>query len=248
MDVNSMIVPVWLHHKSEEQKKVLVYALRDQSVIYFIENSTLGKLGIGGTKVQLRLATMNGEQTVTCSKTCGLIVKGVFENRDVPLPHTYSREIIPCRRDQIPRPETAREWPHLERIVEKQMPYNGDVEVGLLIGLSCIKPKEIITGNDNDPYAKRTDLGWGIAGKVRGVDPKEVDVVTVHRTMIQEVIINHEKKCCLLTIPTKVKEIINPEQVKKMFELDFNEVNDDYRHGDYYHYYQHYHRHYNFHD
>ncbi|XP_063592525.1 uncharacterized protein LOC134769716 [Penaeus indicus] len=231
MDVNSMIVPVWLHHKSDEQKKVLVYALLDdQSDVCFIKNSALGNLGIGGIKVHLRLATMNGEQTVTCSKSCGLIVKGVYENRDIPLPHTYSREVIPCRRDQIPRPETAREWPHLERIVEKLMPYSDDVEVGLLIGLNCIKaikPKEIITGNDNDPYAKRTDLGWGIVGKVRGVDSKEVDVVSVHRTMMQEVIINHEKKCCLFTVPTKVKEIINPEQVKKMFELDFNDVNDD---------------------
>ena len=45
------------------------------------------------------------------------------------------------------------------------MPYRSDVAVGLLIGTSCIraiKPREIITGNDDVPYAKRTILGWGI--------------------------------------------------------------------------------------
>lgn len=50
-------------------------------------------------------------------------------------------------------------WPHLERNVEKLMPYNDGVEVRLLIGLTCIKavkPKEIVTCNDN-PYTKQTD-------------------------------------------------------------------------------------------
>ena len=40
---------------------------------------------------------------------------------------------------------------------------------GLLIGLNCpraIKPLEVIPGKDNDPYAKRTALGWGIIGLV----------------------------------------------------------------------------------
>lgn len=49
-------------------------------------------------------------------------------------------------------------------------------------------------------------------------------VVTEHKKNIQEVIINHKKKY-LLTVPAKVKEI-NPEQIRKMSELDFNEVNE----------------------
>ena len=41
------------------------------------------------------------------------------------------------------------------------------VEIGLLIGINCIraiKPKEIISGGDDKPYAQRTILGWGIVG------------------------------------------------------------------------------------
>ena len=39
------------------------------------------------------------------------------------------------------------------------MPYKEEVDVALLLGINCaraIKPREIIPGNDNDPYAKRT--------------------------------------------------------------------------------------------
>ena len=42
------------------------------------------------------------------------------------------------------------------------MPLDTEAEVGLLIGANCaraIKPHEVIPGNDDDPYAKRTALG-----------------------------------------------------------------------------------------
>ena len=47
------------------------------------------------------------------------------------------------------------------------MPYQHDVDVGLLIGANCtkaIKPREVIPGADDDPYAVRTTLGWGVIG------------------------------------------------------------------------------------
>ena len=49
------------------------------------------------------------------------------------------------------------------------MPYKEEVDVAFLLGINCaraIKPREIIPGNDNDPYAKRTALGWGVVGMV----------------------------------------------------------------------------------
>ena len=49
------------------------------------------------------------------------------------------------------------------------MPYLQDVEIGLLIGASCaraIKPREVIPGMDDDPYAMRTALGWGLIGNL----------------------------------------------------------------------------------
>ncbi|XP_047502961.1 uncharacterized protein LOC125048341 [Penaeus chinensis] len=51
------------------------------------------------------------------------------------------------------------------------MSYDKSVEVWLLIGLNCIraiKPRELIPGKDDEPYAKRTLLGWSIIGRVNG--------------------------------------------------------------------------------
>lgn len=54
-------------------------------------------------------------------------------------------------------------------IADFLMPYRDDLDVSLLLGINCaseIKPREIIPGNDNDPYAQRIALGWGAIGIV----------------------------------------------------------------------------------
>ncbi|KAK3738374.1 hypothetical protein QZH41_005730 [Actinostola sp. cb2023] len=71
------------------------------------------------------------------SDACFVIVRGTRENKDIQLPRTYTRETIPAKRSQIPRPESAERWPHLRRIAGELTPYQSNVEVGLLIGLNC---------------------------------------------------------------------------------------------------------------
>jgi len=42
-----------------------------------------------------------------------------------------------------------------------------DVEIELLIGLNCpsaVRPRDIICGNENEPYALRSVLGWHVNG------------------------------------------------------------------------------------
>ena len=57
--MHSTIVPVWLHHVSNEEHKILVYALLDeQSTASFIKEDTLNKLGVGGPTVSLFIQYM----------------------------------------------------------------------------------------------------------------------------------------------------------------------------------------------
>ncbi|KAL6491389.1 hypothetical protein MHYP_G00017340 [Metynnis hypsauchen] len=47
------------------------------------------------------------------------------------------------------------------------MPDLLNCHVGLLIGYDCagaLKPRQVISGEDYDPYAVKTDLGWSIVG------------------------------------------------------------------------------------
>ena len=232
-DTHSMIVPVYVHHCKDGLNRVKVYALLDeQSDACFIKESTLNTLKATGTQVHLQLATVLGEETVVCTKVQGLVVQGVKEQRAVALPPTYSREIIPARKDQIPRKETAQNWPHLNRIEDELMPYDPELEIGLIIGISCtkaLKPKEVIPGKKEEPFARRTELGWGIVGKVHSSSSVTDNTIQVYRTLAQEVVIKEDKKVSFLIVPNKVKEVISPLQIKRMFETDFNDRPNDER-------------------
>ena len=108
------------------------------------------------------------------------------------------------------------------------MPLRSDVEVGLLIGTNCaraIKPREIIPAIDDDPYAKKTALGWGIIGTVELDESEEVDenYVAVNRIITCEVHVGRDRRACHLALRTHVKEILSPTVVNKIFELDFSD-------------------------
>ena len=162
-----MIIPVILHHKANPGIEVTVYALLDDaSDTAFIKSIVKEKFGVQCIETTLNLSTMLGREEISVYKGNGLIVERIER---VELPKTYSRDQIPSRRDQIPRPEVADRWPHLTKIKHKIIAYQEDLEIGLLIGCNCpkaIKPKEVILGKGEDPYARRTLLGWVIVGPV----------------------------------------------------------------------------------
>ena len=115
------------------------------------------------------------------------------------------------------------------------MPLDTEAEIGLLIGANCpraIKPHEVILGNDDDPYVKRTALGWGIIGEIepQGQDNSTADVkgdVFCNRIVTcevrQAIQATSNKKVCHFALKTQVKEVLSPLQMSKMFTLDFSE-------------------------
>ena len=224
---HSLIVPVWLHHEDNPGNKLMVYALLDdQSDACFIKQIALEKLGVSGPEIQLKLSIVLAQEAIPSKKISGLVVQGVNESTEISLPHAYTRHIIPARRSQIPRPETARKWPHLKRIADHLMPYRDDLDVSLLLGMNCaraIKPREVIPGNDDDPYAKRTALGWGVIGMVTpGIDQCDEESIGVSCTVTRDVQFS-QRKMCHFAFKTIMKEVLSPIQVNCMFELDFNE-------------------------
>ncbi|KAK3715792.1 hypothetical protein QZH41_001220 [Actinostola sp. cb2023] len=206
---------------------MLVYALLDeQSDACFIKESVLNNLHISGPEVELELSTVLARKTITSRKINGLVARGFNETQDIVLPRTYTRELIPAQRDHIPRPETARKWPHLESIADHIMPLREDIDVAILIGSNCtraIKPREIIPGQDDDPYGKRTSLGWGIVGIVaRDDNDFETNHLEINQT-VARVALQGQEGHCQFVLKTQVKEILDHAQMRKMFELDFSE-------------------------
>ena len=73
-----------------------------------------------------------------------------------------AERVISANRPQIPKPEIAREWEHVKSVADRLTPYHPDAEISILIGNNCpkaIRPREIVAGGDDEPYALRTALG-----------------------------------------------------------------------------------------
>ena len=222
----SMIVPVTLHHQDQPDLKVQTYALLDDgSDSTFVMESLLRDIQVSGTEVTLRLNTMYGENRIKTQRVDGLVVQTTDNKISIHLPKTYSRVSIPARKDQIPSPKTAQRWPHLQRIKDKISPINEDLEVGLLIGCNCpqaLKPKEVIPGKKQDPYAIRTALGWGIIGPTGPeFSAGGEDMTNCNRILTRE--IGSERCDAKFVLNAQTKETLDPNEIKRMFELDFSE-------------------------
>lgn len=117
---------------------------------------------MNGPEVELRLSTVLTETVIKSQRIEGLVVRGYNEDVEIPLQKSYSRASIPARKGQIPRPESALIWTHLQKISVKIKLLNEDVGVGLLIGLNCSranKPLEVNHGKGDDLYATKAALG-----------------------------------------------------------------------------------------
>ncbi|XP_030843855.1 uncharacterized protein LOC115924965 [Strongylocentrotus purpuratus] len=146
-----MIVPDWVRCKD------------DQRNVGFVSDELCEQLGVQGTDTTLGLTIMHATANVRSMKVSGLQVLDFNRENEIDLHPCFSRESIPASRTQIPRSEGLKEWPHLEPVAHELMPYNRSVKVSLLIGNNCpraIRPREVIAGGEDDPYAIKTALGW----------------------------------------------------------------------------------------
>ena len=117
---NCRIVLVDLFHKANPEKQIKVYALLDDArETTFVITQVQEKLGIEGVQTSLNLSTMLGREVLEVERIDGLIVHRLDGRVQVELPKAYARESIPSRRDQIPTPEVADMWPHLQKIRDK---------------------------------------------------------------------------------------------------------------------------------
>ncbi|XP_058269504.1 uncharacterized protein LOC131367889 [Hemibagrus wyckioides] len=179
----SAIVPVYV--STPTSREILVYALLDsQSDTSFILEEVADALDMETEQVKLKLSTMSSKGTIVpCKKLKGLQIRGLYSSKKITVPTVYTREFIPANRAHIPTPETARAWPHLEHLAEHIAPQM-ECEIGLLIGYNCpqaLMPRDVVCGEESQPFAQRTDLGWSIVsysdryehyGDAIGVDNK----------------------------------------------------------------------------
>jgi len=223
-----MILPVWIHRKSDPDRRVKVYTvLDDQSDTCFVTDDVMTNLGLTGTAIKLELGTMHAIEKIDRQRIDGLVVSCFDGEVDIPLPKVYSRRHIPGLRRQIPHLETARKYGHLKKIADEIPPYEEHLSIGLLIGNNCVralKPRYIVPGKSNNPYAVCTTLVWGVIG-ARSHGEHEDDAgetAECHRIATREILSQEESTSKFIPLKS-CKEIMIPSTIKRMFEQDFSE-------------------------
>ena len=163
-----------LSNRKDPEHKVLVYALLDaQSDACFVSKSACAAVNATGRRTRLELSTIAGRSTIDSEVVEDLVIQPLHSDEDMQLPTCYTRKSIPCSRNSIPRRETALKWSHLTGIADQIPDYFESAEIGLLLGTSCskaIKPHQVLPGKDDEPWAIRTILGWGIVGSTEPED------------------------------------------------------------------------------
>ena len=164
----SSILLVFVSSVQEPHREILTYAILDtQSESTIVLEDVLDKLNVDVQPIKLKPSTMTAIDTIISSKSLhGLQVRGLHSESRIQLQQAYSRDFIPVDKSYVPTKETALLWPHLRSLADNLPPLE-DCDVGLLIGYDCpaaLAPHELILGDENQPFAQRSELGWGIIG------------------------------------------------------------------------------------
>ena len=216
-----LVMPVMLSNRERPERQVLVYALLDaQSDTCFVSKSACAAVNASGRSTSLELSTIAGRTVIDSEVVDDLIIQPLQSEDVIPLPGCYTRSNIPCSRSSIPRRETARKWGHLKEVAEQIPDYVESAEIGLLLGTSCsraIKPHEVIPGREDEPWAVRTALGWGIVGTIDTQDERDNMCRYVDAG-------NGRKKICHFSFKTLTSE--SPRDILRVLEKDFEETRD----------------------
>ena len=175
---------------------------------------------------------------ITCKRVSDLEVLSFDRKACIQLPPVFTRDHIPASQFQIPKSEVARRWKHLEAVSCQMVPFHDSADVAILIGnnlLSVIRPRAVISGKDDEPYAQKSILGWGIVGIVGSSQKGNVFVsnrisvpsrssLPVTMATSEALIKSHETYSnAKFVFKAKTKKFFNPLQVRQMMEIDFIE-------------------------
>lgn len=146
-----------------------VYAIvDDQSNASLIAPQLADKLNASGPESKYYLSTCGGEREVRYGRrVTGLIVKSVH-GRTARLPTLIECDGVPGDKEEIPTPDIALQYPHLQDIADEIPPFDSQAEVQLLIGRDApelLKVRAFKNGPKGTPWAQKLSLGWTISGQ-----------------------------------------------------------------------------------
>ncbi|XP_042887785.1 uncharacterized protein LOC122263440 [Penaeus japonicus] len=142
----------------------------------FCTKALIDKLGISGKSVTLNMTTLNKVEDTEVEEITLEMVTGGRKKQTIVLEKVYAlKDFPPSLQGGVTSQVDVKNWRHLESL---ELPNVNAEVVSIVIGQDyphLLKPQEVRSGKDNEPYAIRTVLGWAINGPV-GDDPHSKEV------------------------------------------------------------------------
>ena len=203
---STLIVPVYVHSDKSFGSPLKTYAVIDtQANCSFMTDDLSNQLQLTGIDTTLELRTMAGVEVSEVKKIRDIFISDIQMCNKIKVPKLYTMTEIAADHTQIPDLTLVKQWPHLKDVAKEMEPVDWKVPIGILLGRNCLsamKPRDCITGNSEEPYAVRMDVGWGVVGNLKRNELKT--------------------KECSWSLRTEAKEV-TPLYVAKMFEMEFQE-------------------------
>lgn len=142
----------------------------DQSNSSLISSELADKLGANGPKEKYYLSTCSGNrETKFGRRVSGLVIRSASNGREAQLPTLVECENFPDDKKEIPTPEVARKFPHLQDIAREIPPIDESAGLHILLGRDAselLKVRAFKNGPKGAPWAQKLLLGWTITGQM----------------------------------------------------------------------------------
>lgn len=161
-----VLVDVFLQDNNVQR----VYALLDeQSNASMISPELVDKLGIVGRKEKYFLSTCSGSKEMKHGRRVPGLTVTSMNGRSFKLPTLIECDHIPKEKREIPTPEIAKQFTHLQEIASEIPPLDPKAEISILIGRDApeiMKVRAFKNGPKGAPWAQRLAVGWTVCGQV----------------------------------------------------------------------------------
>ncbi|KAK3088225.1 hypothetical protein FSP39_016350 [Pinctada imbricata] len=158
-----------VHVANHEDIAVKVYIIIDDQ-----SNQSLGstqlfdQLGVAGNETEYILTSCAGQYRASGRKLHNLVIDSYNQSARLVIPTVTECNYLPSNKDEIPTPEIALSYPHLQDIASEIPLFDSGTDIMLLIGRDVIRAHHVIdqrVGPANTPYAQQLCLGWTIIGE-----------------------------------------------------------------------------------
>lgn len=152
-----------------EEKKRIYVMLDDQSNLSLARSAFFRMFNVQGEVFPYAMRTCSGTVDTSGRRAKDFVVESLDGKVSMNLPTLIECNSIPDNRMEIPTPEAAAYYPHLQTIASQIPSLDPAADILILIGRDLIRAHKVRkqrNGPHNAPYAQLLYLGWVIVGDV----------------------------------------------------------------------------------